>query len=126
MHPDGTVDGSAFLLRERSPGGWEEYLSVNWLEWFPHRDRPDQLQALRALLAGKLRIRASQRLGVLNVGRMREHVRTTATDRRNVRVLHEPESGDESHAGIHGVQPAEEIIGELIAEAVQEVVPART
>jgi hypothetical protein len=125
VHPDGTVDGSAFLLRERSPGGREEYLSVNWLEWFPHRDRPDQLQVLRAVLAAKLHIKASYRLGVLNVGKMREHVRTTATDRPNVRVLHEPEPGDESHAGIHGVQPAEEVIGELIAETVEEVVPAR-
>ena len=46
VHEDGTIDGAAFRLRER-PDGWEEYLSVNWLEHLGPADRLRQLEILR-------------------------------------------------------------------------------
>jgi hypothetical protein len=45
---------------------------------------------------------------------------------RLLRVLHEPEPDDSSHAGIHGIPyEDQEIVAELIAQVVLENHPAR-
>jgi hypothetical protein len=46
-------------------------------------------------------------------------------DRRNLKVLHNPEVNDPSHSGIYNLKPDYELIAELILQTVLEAYPAR-
>jgi hypothetical protein len=100
-------------------------LSVNWLEFLKLRSREEEISEIRRLLESKLTIAAFGRIAILNVGNTRRHVLNNTPDRRILTVLHEPEKNDPSHSGIYGLKPDDMFIGELIAEQIEEVYPAR-
>lgn len=118
---NGEISAAAFMLREG-----EGYLSVNWLEELRCSDRESEIRDLRALYAAKLRVGASARIAVLNVGTLRTKVQNETPDKRLLQVLHEPEEpGDPSHAGIYEILREDEIVAELIAQVVLESHSAR-
>jgi len=128
MKQDGTPSGTAFQLR----AGKDVSLSVNWLEFLHPDERGLQLGALRATYRAKgFDLRPTARFAVLNVGELRTHVTQRSGDGRILKVQHEPLTkatdgiDDPSHAGISGYGPDEDVIADLLAQAVKEVHPAR-
>jgi hypothetical protein len=117
---DGEISAAAFMLRAA-----DEYLSVNWLEELGRSDRGTQIRDLQELYARKLRVGAKARIAILNVGTVRTKVERDSPDSRVLRVLHEPEHDDPSHAGIYDIPYEDEIVAELIARVVLENHPAR-
>jgi hypothetical protein len=118
----GEISAAAFMVRES-----EEYLSVNWLEELNHSGCASQIRDLQKLYAMKFnRVGASARIAVLNVGMVRTKVSNESPDSRLLRVVHEPEEPDDpSHSGIYEIFHDDEIIAELIAQAIIEKYPAR-
>lgn len=113
----------AFQLRPN-----EEYLSVNWLEYFGSVRRDQQISALRQVFLYKGRkLGASARFAVFNIGEMRNHVLQGTAGRTTLTVLHKPEPKDQSHCGIFGSTYGDDAgIAALIAEKVlDETYPAR-
>ena len=88
---------SAFELKKEG----EEYLSVNWLEYF---DAPDRAAAVnevrRAFLDKGYGLRKNGRFAVFNVGAAKTAVREGAG--RTLRIDHVPLDDDLSHAGVFG------------------------
>ena len=117
---NGEISAAAFMVRKT-----EDYLSVNWLEEINRSDRTTQMSELQSLYATKLRVGAAARIAVLNVGGLRAKVQRESPDNRLLRVLHEPESDDPSHAGIYEISYDDDITAELIAQIVLETHPAR-
>lgn len=118
---DGEILAPAFMVREG-----EEYLSVNWREELKCPDRVSEVRALQELYARKMtRVGAGARIAILNVGTLRTKVERESSDRRLLRVLHEPEPDDPSHAGIYGIPSDDDLVAELIAQVVLENHPAR-
>jgi hypothetical protein len=118
---NGEISAAAFMLREG-----EEYLSVNWLEELKGPSRASQIRDLRGLYSKKLKVGATARIAILNVGTLRTKVERESPDSRLLRVLHEPEEPDDpSHAGIYEIAHYDEIIAQLIAQVVLEKYPAR-
>ena len=119
---DGRLLGSAFMPRRGEP-----YLSVNRLESTGASNRAEQLAAVRRHLTDKeINLPAKGRLAVLHLLTVFDHVRSTAPDRRNLTAHHEPEPPhDPSHAGIYGYSDEDDLIADLVAEAVQETHQAR-
>lgn len=122
---DGQVLGGAFCL---PPG--RETLSVNWLECFAPLSRPEQLAAIRRL--SRLTLGASGRLAELNAGAVKSYV---AQQRPSLRLVSSPlpanenYAADPSHGDIIGLPPADSpqstLIGDMIAECVNALHPAR-
>ena len=118
---NGEISAAAFMMRET-----EEYLSVNWLEVLKSRSRASQIRDLQELYTKKLKVGATARIAILNVGTLRSKVERESPDSRLLRVLHEPEEPDDpSHAGIYEIPHDDEIIAELITQVVLENYPAR-
>ena len=118
---NGEISAAAFMMRET-----EEYLSVNWLEVLKSPSRASQIRDLQELYTKKLKVGATARIAILNVGTLRSKVERESLDSRLLRVLHEPEEPDDpSHAGIYEIPHDDEIIAELIAQVVLEKYPAR-
>jgi len=118
---DGQVTSAAFRLREG-----ENALSVNWLEFLSSTDRDTQIQEIRKVLASKMnKIGANAKIAALNIGQMRDYVRTHSPDSRNLPVLHDPLVDDPSHSGIYNLREDDDLIATLIAEVVQETYSAR-
>jgi hypothetical protein len=120
IQEDGGISAAAFMLRQN-----EEYLSVNWLECLASAERSAQIRNLQGVYASKLRVGANARIAVLNVGILRAKVEQESPDQRILSVKHEPEDDDPSHSGIYGLPHDDEIVGELLAQAVLEKYPAR-
>jgi len=112
---DGMVEGDAFALRER-----ESYLSVNCLDLL-EGGRGEQLDALRRVLNRKLNVSRTARLAIVNVGDTKRY----ALPHASLDFVHLPELDDESHCGIYGLEYNNELIQDLIAESVVDVVSAR-
>jgi hypothetical protein len=118
---NGEISAAAFMMRET-----EEYLSVNWLEVLKSPSRASQIRDLQELYTKKLKVGATARIAILNVGTLRGKVERESPNSRLLRVLHEPEEPDDpSHAGIYEIPHDDEIIAELIAQVVLEKYPAR-
>jgi hypothetical protein len=120
---DGQIQATAFMLRSD-----EEYLSVNWLEYFNCSRRDHEITEIRNVYSEKLNVGARAKIAILNVGEVREKVLTESPDKRNIEVLHEPienDVHDPSHSGIYNLKQDNELIAELILETVHEVHPAR-
>jgi hypothetical protein len=116
VQEDGRVGPSAFILRTQ-----DEYLSVNWLENLDPEKRDKQLQELRSIFKNTLNVRATAKIAVLNVGRMRTHVRDLTEDKRDLQVKHEPIiNDDDSHCGIYNLRDNNELIAELISQSIIE------
>lgn len=116
----GEISATAFMLRET-----DEYLSVNWLEELRRSDRASQIRNLQELYASKLRVGTAAQIAILNVGIVRTKVERDSSDRRVLRVLHDPEPDDPSHSGIYDIPYDDEIVAELIAQVLLEHHPAR-
>jgi hypothetical protein len=118
LQEDGQPSGASFMLR---PG--EEFLSVNWLEYFDVPDRRAQITQVRRVLT--LTRQTTAKIAVLNVGGILDHVHRNSD--RVLAVLHEPEQDDPSHSGIHGYGYGHEydLVADLIAEEVRETYPAK-
>lgn len=72
----------------------------------------------------------NEKLGVINVGEMREYVKSKSEDKRNLTVTHEPKVGPEHpeldceyHCGVRGFRYDEDLIADLIAECVKGEYP---
>lgn len=117
---NGEISAAAFMLRDT-----EEYLSVNWLEELKRSDRITQIRELQELYAKKLKVGATARIAILNIGTFRSKVARQSSDGRVLHVLHEPEFDDPSHAGIYGIPHDDEMVAELIAQVVLETHPAK-
>lgn len=88
---DGVIGSTAFEIQ---PG--DDHLSVNWLEHFVAGDFGERLERVRDAFAEKgYALRPNGRFAVLNVEALIEKVKL-----RDVRVLHWPDGGDQSHSGI--------------------------
>lgn len=109
---------ASFMLRPD-----EEFLSVNWLEYFGLKDCQEQMSQVRQNIRLNLTPRA--KFAVLNVGNVINYVRENGPDNRALSVFHEPEEDDPSHSGIHGYGFEDDWVADLIAEVVQETHPAK-
>jgi hypothetical protein len=118
---DEQVAATAFMLRKG-----EKCLSVNWLEFLNRPNRENELTELRRIYSAKpLQVGAKGKIAILNVGEVCEKVRKESPDSRNLDILHDPEPNDPSHSGIYNLREDDELIAELIREAIRETYPAR-
>ena len=120
IREDGTIAASAFKPR---PG--EAYLSVNWLEILNAIDPDEAIAKVQRVLAKKRKIGASARWAILNVGQARSVVAPGSQARSQLSAVHEPELQDPSHSGLYGVPEDDNMIPELLAQAISGIVPAR-
>lgn len=115
IRKDDRVEGDAFALRKG-----ESYLSMNCLDLLDG-DRSEQLDSLRAVLDHKLNVSGTARLAIINVGGTKRSVLPHSV----LNFVHEPETDDESHCGMYGLEYNNELVQDLIAESVVDVVKAR-
>lgn len=110
------VSGAAFQLRPD-----ESALSVNWLEYLQQPDHESAIKALRRVFVKKgWKLQAKAKFAALNVGKTRNYVHDESEDRRKLDILHDPLPNDESHTGIHNLRIDDDIIGDIIAELIEE------
>lgn len=97
----------------------EDYLSVNWLEFFR---LPNQAQALSEVRAAFRRkpfdIKATGRFAVLNVGEARQAVKDAATIDLEVREWPD-EPSDPSHSGIWGYTADDKMVSLTLRQLVR-------
>jgi hypothetical protein len=117
---NGEITAAAFMLRSS-----EVYLSVNWMEELKQPDRNTQIRELQDLYSRKLKVSATARIAILNVGAFRNKVAHESSDGRSLQVIHEPEFDDPSHSGVYGFSHDDEMIAELIAETILETCLAK-
>ena len=120
----GRVEGSAFRLREGESG-----LSVHWLECFEGLVKAQQLEEVRRL--SRLKRSRKGRFAELHVDRTKRYVRDQLD---GVRFVHKPSDADgdyeadPSHSEIIGLpsgdSPSGALIGDMIAECVEDTYPA--
>jgi hypothetical protein len=124
------IAGAAFIAKPKD----NNRPSYNWLECF---DGPlvDKVAQVRQL--ARLRYAAKGRLVRLNVGEVCSHIRENTDNGHVVTVVHDPRDpdpvnscpADPSHAVMTDVpgedDPFGEEIGDLIAECILDVFPAR-
>ncbi len=110
--------GASFILKPD-----EEFLSVNWLEYFDVPDQQAQITQVRQVI--RLNLGAKAKFAVLNVAKVVDYVKENGPDNRVLAVLHEPEEDDPSHSGIHGYRLEDDWVADLIAEVIEEIYPAR-
>lgn len=122
---DGSVDGSAFRLREH-----EEGLSVNWYGIFKHLNKDQQLDEVRRL--SRINMRRSGYLGEINVGDTIRHVQEYVSLVFVNKPLEATDDYEEdpSHSEIEELPKYDElnaaIVGDMIAECIIENHPALT
>lgn len=118
---DGSVDGSAFRLRDGEHG-----LSVNWLERFDGMTKEQQVDEVRRLI--RLKLSRRLRFAELQVGVALQHVRQ---EYGQLSFVHAPLAAegeyeaDESHSEVAGLPPGDSergaLVGDLIAGCVQRI-----
>ena len=121
-----TEDGSrplpaAFKIRKI-----DEYLSVDWLEFLDSSGRPSQIKAVREMCEQRqLRLKASAKFAVLNVGITKEWVKNGNTGNRKLFFVHQPKNQEDSHSGIFNTNHSDNdlLIATLISESVIEMHP---
>ncbi|MCY4509273.1 MAG: hypothetical protein OXG35_20280 [Acidobacteria bacterium] len=122
MGADGLPLTSAFRLK---PG--EDYLSVNWLEYFSSPHLNAAVERVREVFRHKgYGLRPNGRFAVLRVGSAKNAV--AAAVGRSGRVEHLPLDNDASHAGLfgdpsHDVAVAVELRALIQREHVHSAVP---
>jgi len=85
----GKIKASAFDLRSG-----EEFLSVNWMEWFEGATSTDaQVAAVRKIMSEKFTLASGGRFARLNAGEVRMRI-------NGAQVRHFPGKKDPSHAGV--------------------------
>ena len=120
----GELQASAFLLRR---GKNEKDLSVNWMEALYPSKRAEQIRLLQEVFSRKMRrIPAGAEFAVLYVGGLRRQVADGCPECPPLEVLHVPEPDDPSHAEIFGIERDDQLVAELLLEAVLNRYPARS
>lgn len=117
---NGEIQASAFHL-----GEGKDNLSVNWLEFLNCPNRNCEIIELQKIYKSKLTVKNSGRIIVLNVGDVRKRVKDETKDNRILRVIHKPESNDQSHSEVCNMKEDNELIAEIILGVVKDVYPAR-
>ena len=112
----GRITSAAFAFRVREKR--EEFLSVNWLEYFEAALREERVSLLRAALREKLTLSQNGRLGVLQIGQVRDLAESPVTE--SVRVERYWSEEDPSHAGIHVASEHEMAAAAVLANLVEE------
>jgi len=113
---DGQIQATAFMLRNNETG-----LSVNWLECLNCSNREREIDELRNIYLRKnLNVKIGSKIAILNVGEVREKVRSESTDPKNLEVFHDPSPVDPCHSEIVNLKPDDEEIAELILLTVRE------
>ena len=109
---NGLPMAAAFELR---PG--EDYLSVNWLEYFgaPSVDAAGE-SVRNAFRAKDFSLSPNGRFAVLNVGTIKSAISGAVAD--TARVEHLPVDNDESHSGVLGYTPDDLAVAVAIRELV--------
>jgi hypothetical protein len=94
-------------------------LSVNWLEYFGG-NRRSQIEACVKMFRNTITVRPKSAFGIGNVGKIKEVCRSNGA---NVRIVHEPEENNPSHAGIRRL-PSDDftLLEALAADAFVELV----
>lgn len=104
-----TISSSLFRLRQG-----EEYLSVDWLEYFQcgYREQLDKIH--RALEARRITVRAKSGLAIVNVHEIKTAGRN---NQRELSVMTTGSHKDPSHSGICGLgfEPEDDYIAQEIA-----------
>ncbi len=119
---DGRPTSMAFTLRRTIK---EEYLSVNWLQRLNQPNRDAEIDAVRRIYAGKFRHRnPADKIAVMKVGEVREHVRRNSEDVRSLKFVCFDARSDSSYSGIFNYTSDDSDIPVLIAEAVNKVYEA--
>lgn len=106
----------AFTLR-----AGEDYLSVNWLEYFGAANVEAAVQLVRLAVARQLELRANGRFAVLNVGTARDAIAHDAG--LNLPIEHMPTDADPSHSamfadGVHRTKIAIELVALISSDDV--------
>lgn len=123
---NGEIQATAFMLRASEPN-----LSVNWLEILNCSDRAAEIREIQKIYQITFKVGPNARIAVLNVGEVRNIVRSETPDNRVLEVLHDPilndpmRLDDESHSEIRNLKVDDEFIAELILEVLRENHPAR-
>jgi hypothetical protein len=109
---NGKPTGAAFQLRDG-----EEYVSVNWIEYFAPLPQADAVQKIReAKAAVGYTIGGTAKIAVLNVNELCTRVDPGVTGGRPIRVVHKPDLPlDPSHSGLFDTRDQENLVIELIA-----------
>jgi len=122
---NGLPTSAAFQRREG-----EEWLSVNWLEFFREPDLEAAVERVREAFRSKgYALRPNGRFAVINAGEARAVVKNNAGYLG--RVEHLPTADDESHAGlsgytaIHDLAVAVDLRALIEREHIHPAVPAR-
>lgn len=112
---NGKIAESAFDFR---PG--EEFLSVNWMEYFGDITANAQVEKVREDMSKSLNLSANGRFAMVNVGDVKKHI-------ESAEVKHLPEPENPSHAGIyvHGEDRLAVILGLAHLVAPGGVFPGR-
>ena len=102
----------------------EDYLSVNWLEFFGANDLATAVDEMREVFGASFDLRASGRFAVLNVGDAA--LRVLEDTGYAVRAEHLPTDDNSSHAGIVGYSHDDAEVARTLAEMVrrEDVYPA--
>ena len=100
----------AFELREG-----DDYLSVNWLEYFGKRTTEENIGEVRKVFVQKgFNVRRSGRFVILHVGSVRSELGNI------VRFEHRPERDDQSHSAMAGFASIEQKACLILSSMVHE------
>ena len=107
---DGLPLATAFVLRDG-----EEYLSVNWLEFFKTSDLPQAIDLVRqAFRKKKFGVSSNGRFVSLRFDKIKEVILRNSD--LPAEIIHLPEENDPSHSGIFGYTVSDQLIATEIAE----------
>mgnify|MGYP005994149741 CR=1 FL=1 len=114
--------GAAFNLRPN-----EEYLSVNWLEFYNNDDRIKQIEKVVADVNRAKKTGSTSKLALFNMSTAIAAVKAITKHAIQLSATHEPISvpSNQSHAGLHGYLLDNATVENVLAEIVDDVVPAR-
>jgi hypothetical protein len=98
--------GEAFKLKEK-----EEYLSVNWLEYFDG-ERKDKIHLSVKAFRETISVGAKSAFGIGNVAKIKEICRMNGV---SVRIVYEPMKDNPSHSGIRRLPRDELSLFEALA-----------
>lgn len=113
VFPDGRISGQAFRRRVG-----EEYMSVNWIEYFGSIGHSDAVQTICKLLRKKRGIKLNSKLVVISVGKMTEYVKKEANIA--LYVKHTPDVIDPSHSGVFNMPIDDTAVGNHIAKIIDK------
>ena len=104
----------AFRRREN-----EEFLSLNWLEWFGGEPE-SQIKASVLMFRETIDVGTKSAFGIGNVNKIKEVCRAYGA---SVRIVYEPESNNPAHAGIRRL-PRDDfaLLEALVADAFVDLV----